>query len=510
MILTNNFIEKKSKDKINLKCDYCGKNFKRNKNEVLRSHKISNKDSCGSKKCISLKRKQSNILKYGVENPTQKKEIKEKQVKTLFNNYGVTVPCKNKIIKNKVAETNIKKYGNTCSLHGKEQKIKTKQTWKRNYKCTHPFSSPVVRKKSNETMKKKYGKYFTQTDEYLEKTKKTCLKKYGKNHFSQCEVVKEKTKKTNLIKYGSEYPSQNNKIMEKILNSSKGVKKNYGKTQKEIKNYIEKITNNKLETKIIERKEIDIFDPKTNIAIEYCGLRWHNENSPDPRGRNYHIDKYKLCNSIGIRLITIFEDEWIKKEEQCKNYLKSIFGKFENRIFARKCIVKEISKNISNDFYHKYHLFGKPSNTKISFGIFLKEELLGCVSIGYHHRDCSKTTINRICFKPNFQIIGGASKLIKKCINWCEINGCKKLITWSDNRWSSGSMYEKIGFKLDKEMGPDYSYVDSKTKYKRLSKQSRKKGNTECPTDKTEKQYAIEEGFYRIWDCGKKRWVLEL
>jgi predicted GNAT family N-acyltransferase len=510
MILTQDFIAKKSNYKIKLKCDYCGIEFSRRKSDILRSKKIILKDSCPDKVCISSKRKESNIKKYGVDNPTKDPKIKKKQNDTMIKNYGVSVPSRNIEIKNKIAETNLKKYGNICSLHGKKQKQATKKTWKKKYKKDHPFACKEIKEKIKNTMKEKYGKHYTKTTDYINKTKKTCIEKYGKEHFSQSEEVKQKTKKTNLKKYGHEYPSQNDEVIQKMLESSSKKTKRYGKTQKEIKNYIEEIVSSELSTKIIERKEIDIFDPKTKIGIEYCGLRWHNENSPDPRNKNYHSDKYKICESNGIKLITIFEDEWIKKQKQCKSYLKSIFGKFENRIFARKCIVKEIDKKTSNKFYSDYHLFGKPNNTKVSFGIFLKENLVGCVSLGYHHRDHSKTVINRICFMPDIQIVGGASKLLKTCIKWCIENKCRKIITWSDNRWSNGNMYEKIGFKLEKELGPDYSYVDSKTKFKRVSKQSRKKSNTNCPLEKTEKQHAIEEGFYRIWDCGKKRWVLNI
>jgi hypothetical protein len=59
---------------------------------------------------------------------------------------------------------------------------------------------------------------------------------------------------------------------------------------------------------------------------------------------------------------------------------------------------------------------------------------------------------------------------------------------------------------LDKELGPDYSYINLKKPYYRLSKQSQKKSNTNCPEDKTEYEWAIENGLARLWDCGKKRW----
>jgi hypothetical protein len=37
-----------------------------------------------------------------------------------------------------------------------------------------------------------------------------------------------------------------------------------------------------------------------------------------------------------------------------------------------------------------------------------------------------------------------------------------------------------------------------------------KKTPEERLINKTEKELRQEQGFYRIWDCGKKRWVLFL
>ena len=89
-------------------------------------------------------------------------------------------------------------------------------------------------------------------------------------------------------------------------------------------------------------------------------------------------------------------------------------------------------------------------------------------------------------------------------------NGYKDLISWSDNRWSQGRVYEKMGFTLDSELPQDYSYVNVKRPIERLSKQSQKKSNTNCPEGMTEKEWAEERGLARIWDCGKKRWKLEI
>lgn len=509
ILFKEDFEQQKTTTKIKMKCDFCCCFFERKKFEVLRGRKIIQKDSCKNKACVSSKRIESNIKKYGVSNPSQNKEIKKKQEETLYKKYGVKVPAKCSLIKEKMAKTNLEKYGNICSLHSKENKIKTKKTWQKNYNCDHPFGSPEIRLKIKQKMKDKYGDYYTRTESYREKTKKTCIKKYGFEHHSQNDKTKQKRKKTNTIKYGCEYPSQNKEILKKIfLLGNQG--KNYGKTQKEIKNYLESIGNLKFKSIRIENKEIDIFNEDKNIGIEYCGLYWHNEDSPDPRDKNYHFNKYQLCKSKEIRLITMFEDEWINKKEQCKNYIKSVFGIFEKKIFGRKCLIKEVENKTSNDFYNKYHIQGKPSNTKISFGLYYNEELLGVMSLGNHHRKSNNVILNRLCFKENYQIIGGASKLFNECINWCKNNNIYKITTWSDNRWSQGKVYEKMNFYLEKELEPDYSYVNLNKKYCRLSKQSQKKSSTKCPKNKTEKEFANENNLSRIWDCGKKRWIYNI
>jgi hypothetical protein len=112
----------------------------------------------------------------------------------------------------------------------------------------------------------------------------------------------------------------------------------------------------------------------------------------------------------------------------------------------------------------------------VFFGLFYENELCAAMSLGRHSRqtDTSRKeiTLDRRCFKDSYQVIGGSSKLFNKCLNWAKNNGYKKIISFSDNRWSLGNVYLKMGFILEKEYGPDYSYVEINNPRKRLSKQS--------------------------------------
>lgn len=86
----------------------------------------------------------------------------------------------------------------------------------------------------------------------------------------------------------------------------------------------------------------------------------------------------------------------------------------------------------------------------------------------------------------------------------------KKIISWSDNRFSDGNVYKKTGFRKTAELAQDYSYVYYKAPKKRESKQSFKKGLIKCRENQTERERALELGYSRIWDCGKIRWEMEI
>ena len=65
-------------------------------------------------------------------------------------------------------------------------------------------------------------------------------------------------------------------------------------------------------------------------------------------------------------------------------------------------------------------------------------------------------------------------------------------------------MYEKIGFKLDGELKPDYYWMRSN---KRHHKSGLRKTKEEKKSGKTEVEFREAQGYARIWDLGKKRWV---
>lgn len=541
---------------VNLICDYCGIKFKRVKKSVERLNKVINKDSCGQKLCKSKKKEEVNIKIYGTKNYFESKEFLEKSKKTnlekygsknyfasedfknkrsksLVIKYGVDSPLKNEEIKKKQKETCCEKYGVENFSKTKEFLIKYKETSNKNYGCDFPINS----KKNKNKNRKKYGcDYHLSSDTIRKKIKKSYIEKYGCEHPTKSQIIKNKTKKTNFERYGFEHPAQTEEIKNKIKKTNlerygnettfkcpeirkkiveNNIKKygqerfKFGKTQNSIKDWLNSYGFNfNSNYEILEGKELDLYDENKKIAIEYCGIYWHNENSPQPRSRSYHYSKYKKCKDNGIQLITIFDDEWKNKQDIIKSVILSKLGIFEKRIYARKCETKKISKKEISDFCEKYHIQGKNSLSLVCFGLFYENELVGVVDLGRHHRRKEKETLvlTRLCFKQGYQIIGGSSKLFKSCVDYCKNNNMKNIISWSDNRWSDGKVYKNLKFTLEEDLRPDYCYVDISNPKKRISKQSQKKSNSNCPKNMTELEWANHRGLARIWDCGKTRW----
>lgn len=527
-----------SKLNIPLKCDYCGKEFFRIKKSIISCNKNLQKDSCDSKDCKKKKRlevnailklnpdyqkkyektKQSNLEKYGCESYFQTQKFKDQRKKVLIEKYGTTSLLLNEDILNKHKATCLERYGVDNYSKTDEFYDKVIATNLDRYGEKSAMLNEEVLQKRKKTSLEKYGKEnYTQTEQYIENRKKLWLEVYGVEHTSQLPETIEKMKKTCLERYGVTNYAKTDEFKEKYVKiclAKYGVpnpllKKNqiYGKNQAELQEWLNSFGFNfQSDYTILSPKEIDLFDEKIGIAIEYCGLFWHTELSPTPRLKTYHYDKYMNCLNQNVRLITIFEDEWLKNKEKCQNRLKSILKIEQNKIFARKCEIKELSKKEFNDLCEKYHMQGSNNLGFVFYGLVYQGEIVAGISLGRHHRNKDIVTLDRLCFKENLNVVGGSSKLFSACINYAKHNNVREIISWSDNRWSQGNVYKQLGFSLDKELGPDYSYINLKKPYYRLSKQSQKKSNTNCPEDKTEYEWAIENGLARLWDCGKKRW----
>ena len=272
-----------------------------------------------------------------------------------------------------------------------------------------------------------------------------------------------------------------------------------------ISTYVECESNNR---KIIKPKELDIYIPDLKIGIEYHGLIWHSERFKEDR--NYHLDKLNSCNSKGLKLIQIFEDEWLFKKEIVKSRLLNIINKTPNKIYARKCKINLITSKEARIFLNENHIQGFVGGS-VYLGLFYDSELVSIMTFGGLRKNLGQESkegsfeLLRFCNKINTSVIGGASKLFKY---FCNNFNPNEVISYADRRWSEGSLYENLNFDLISKSIPNYFYTKNyirENRFKYRKSELIKKG---FDSNKTEKEIMSEKGYYRIYDCGtlKFKW----
>lgn len=286
----------------------------------------------------------------------------------------------------------------------------------------------------------------------------------------------------------------------KCSSKNKSIKEN------ELYQFIDSITPTiKNDRKHIRPMEIDCLTEDKKYAFEFCGNIWHSTKYN--KDNKYHHNKMSACSKKGTQLFTIFEDEWDDRKEICKSRIKNILGKTKFRIYARECSIVRVSKEEAKQFLDKTHIQGR-CNFDIALSLVKDAKLISVMCFKQHHNKKYNWELVRFSSDLDTTCVGGASKLLKSFCN--QYKGI--IVSFADMRWSSGNVYEKIGFTLDGFIPPRFSYVGSITNWKRKHRFTYNKkrliklfGNSD---DETEVVISEKNGLYRLYDCGYKRYIL--
>jgi hypothetical protein len=252
-------------------------------------------------------------------------------------------------------------------------------------------------------------------------------------------------------------------------------------------------------------KELDIFIPEKNVAIEYNGLYWHSEELRVHNGKSPTSDYEKMLEfkKQGIRIINIFEDEWLNKKDIVKSRLRSILGVETNRVYARKCEVREISSNVAAAFCERTHIMGR-ARSNVRLGLFHGDQMVSVMTFTKSNisRRVSGWEINRFSSELNTLVVGGASRLFS---HFTRLIRPERVISYADNRWSQGSLYQSLGFQCESEGRPGYWYV-LPNQTQRIHRFNLRK-NASDRQELTEYENRRAQGYSRVWDCGSSKWI---
>ncbi len=486
-------------------------------------------------KCVSnLRMKSLKITlndKYGVDNANDIPGVLEKRQTTMMERYGVLFASQSESVKEKCRitvnnksidditktkqkrkNTFIERFGVEHHMQLQSQQDKVFATNMKKYNAKVPMQNSSIRNKAKETyaIKSKLDKELI-----IAKTKNTLNERVMTasrigipadiltiidDKAKLSKVITDKTRKEivellnigihTLYLYAKKYDIQD--LFRKDTSSG---------PENEINEYIKSMgfTTEIGNRTILNGKEIDIFIPELNIAVEYGGLYYHSEVSG--RYKQYHYNKYIGCLNQNITLITIFGDEWEYNQDKVKHRLMHILNKSTEQIYARKCNIKEIDYKEASIFINKYHLQGSVS-AKINIGLFYNDELVSVMNFA-KARYNKKYQYEILRFCSSISVVGGASKLFKYFIKQYSPNN---VISYSDNRWGNGGVYKMLGMTKEKET-IGFFYTDYHKRYNRTKFQKHKLVADGHDASLTAKEIMQQSKYDIIWDCGQSMWV---
>lgn len=466
---------------------------------------------------IKKRVQQTNIEKYGVKSPFEAKEVQEKIKQTNLDRYGAENVFASEYGKQKIRETNLEKFGTESAMQADE----VKQTLRNNIEKRHGGlggASKTILEKMKQTNLERYGSENIRSSEYGKQKIKESLNRKIKSFEKENDCtrllslgLKHSYKIFDIlnikcIHYQARTYIKNSDINlelfkeldEKFENETKLYNSRY---EVEIHEWLSSIYSGKIlvnKYNIIKdntKKQLDFYIPDKKLAIEFNGNYYHSVNAgKDP---NYHLNKTQLCQEKGIRLIHIFEYEWLMKKDIIKSIISSALGIYETKIYARECEVREVNSKATRQFLDENHLQGFVASS-YRLGLYYNDELVQLLCFGKNRFKKNEVELLRMCTKKNTQVIGGFSKLLK-------YQHYASFVSYVDLSKFDANGYLENNFKLINQSAPNYKYINGEQILNRILAQKHKLPKLlgdNFDESKTESQNMIDAGYWQIFDCG--------
>jgi hypothetical protein len=488
------------------------------------------KVSCGDKKCFMQIKKDNFLSNHGVDNPRKLKSVVYKARETINKKYNGKHYMYDPKVRSKFNNTMRKEYGVDWAQQNIEINNKSRDKW--NLKSDKDLEDICDKKLLTYSLKSDEEKLMT-----FIKREKTNIERYGEDYryiFSENVRTKHLNRITKLISedyncLSFDIPNEKYKLYHKdccefyigryvfrerislgreLCTTCNPVTQGVSELEKDIFNFIDcNYTETIVQSNrsIIPPLELDIYLPNDNLAFEFNGLYWHSDLYKE---NNYHLNKTEKCESKGVQLIHIYEDDWLYKQEIVKSRILNLLSKSE-RIYARKCIVKEVTPKDTREFLNKNHIQGFVGS-KIKLGLYHNDTLVSLMTFGSLRRNLGQTSkdgsfeLLRFCNILNTTVIGGASKLFKYFTRNYDFN---TIISYADRSWSTGNIYEQLGFKYVHKTKPNYYYVKNDIRLNRFGFRKDILVKEGFDQKLSERIIMKERGFNRLYDSGSIKFV---
>jgi hypothetical protein len=151
--------------------------------------------TCGDKICFVESRKETNLEKWGVDNPTKNSEIRKKIKSTNLEKWGVDHPMKSEVVKQNFKSTMLERWGVEWAQQNKEISDKSVATFHSNpnkseiikdrverFVNKSPEEKAEIEMKKIQTKIENWGSIDFFYKHFSEKVKETSQRKWGVDH----------------------------------------------------------------------------------------------------------------------------------------------------------------------------------------------------------------------------------------------------------------------------------------------------------------------------------------
>lgn len=283
----------------------------------------------------------------------------------------------------------------------------------------------------------------------------------------------------------------------------------HSKGEQELLEFVKSLVPARRTRKVIPPKELDVWCPEQKIAFEYNGLYYHSDAFPDAKWR--HKEKSDAVRAAGGRLVHIWSDDWEFRRAATENMIRAQLGLLPS-VGARETEVRPVDTKTARAFLEAWHLQGYANGEYL--GLWVGDELVACMGFSVAqsvrgNRDPGLWELVRFCASK--RVVGGASRLLAA---WkATARDWHTLITYCDLSVFDGGLYRAMGFELASVSAPDYKVIMAggrERKHKsHVRKANLKKLLGEKYDDaKSEAQMCRENSIFRVWDCGRAKYVM--
>ena len=488
-------------------CKMCGAPARFNRQLCAYSNYCSPKCQ-NNDPAVKAKHEATNIQKYGVANAAKSDQVKCKQAETTTQRYGATCFLATDAGKKKARETCMARYGVPHSGMVPGSNALRRATMRARYGVDFPLQSKAMKDKFIETCTSRYGSPYPNVWKLKELVKQQRAEVYDglQDLFPSYEIqctrdsfmgLHEHENTWKCLECGSVFKHygvpfcscQRKRVLETaLLNLVKEVRPDAIANVRDV---------------LPDRKEIDVYVPALKLGFEFDGLYWHSELYHD---KAYHIAKTEAAASVGVRLIHVFEDEWLLREDIVRAKISAMLGAPQTAIAGRKCTVRELNRDVADTFLRANHIQGPAISASVHLGLYSADSLVAVCTFGRIGGHPGWWYLERYATLRGFRVRGGCGKLLSY---FTRAYKPELIRTFADRRWSVGGMYDALGFTMTGTVRPAYWYVKpNKQPIHRVHRFNLRRdvllNELGIPDNgEPESELAARCGYLRIWDCGQ-------